>query len=223
MEIWSNTAEQSDCLHLRITRMAARNGGTEIVLTVLLSDGVHEEKREFILTVAQYADLKPAKGEIEQEFFDRLEAAATLTAAVKSGAGILAFGANSRRALILKLRRRGYSADCAEQAAELLERDGYLRETSDLVREAERDLAKMWGRKRIVEHLRSRGYDTSCAELEELFADTDFVDRCQQLISRKFGRVPQESKARQRVIASLFRYGYTMEEIRLAAGFGSEF
>lgn len=116
---------------ITVTSLAARNGGEEILVTVRLSDGEHEELRRFVLTTAQYAEMKPQKGEITEAQFDALEEAAEIGSAIRKGSGILAFGANSKRTLVQKLRRRGFDAERATAAAEYLAEHKCLDESAD--------------------------------------------------------------------------------------------
>lgn len=204
-------------MQISIRQIRAQNAGEEIVLAVYLSDGEHEERRELILTTGQYAELKPAKGEISEAFFERLESAAQLTAAIKRGSYILGYGSNSRRTLVQKLKRRGFTADQSEAAAEYLESHHCINEAADAAREAENCLRKLWGRRRIIEHLRSRGYDAeSLNSLEDVFDKVNFAANCRTLVCKRYGIVPNDRKQLQKLYAALMRYGYSMSEIRAA-------
>lgn len=200
---------------ITVTSLAARNGGEEILVTVRLSDGEHEELRRFALTTAQYAELKPQKGEITEAQFDALEEAAEIGSAIRKGSGILAFGANSKRTLVQKLRRRGFDEEHATAAAEYLAEHKCLDESSDARREAELCLKKLWGRRRILEHLCARGYGRrALADVAELLDGVDFGEQCRRLTEKRFPGKPDTPKERQKRFAALTRYGYTPDEIR---------
>jgi regulatory protein len=130
---------------------------------------------------------------------------------------ILAYGANSAQALILKLRQRGFDSEAATQAVELLRERGYLREENDAKREAERCLAKGWGRRRMEAYLRQRGYDKVAVDLAmEEWEDEDEGERCAEVARRKCRTAPADDKEKQKLIAYLIRQGYDMTTIRHA-------
>lgn len=200
---------------ITVTSLAARSGGEEILVTVRLSDGMHEELRRFALTTAQYAELKPQKGEITEAQFDALEEAAEIGSAIRKGSGILAFGANSKRTLVQKLRRRGFDEQHATAAAEYLAEHKCLDESADAGREAELCLKKLWGRRRILEHLRTRGYGRrALADVAEMLDEVDFRKQCRWLAEKRFPEKPETPAERQKRFAALSRYGYTPDEIR---------
>lgn len=204
-------------VRIAIRSLHAQGDGSEVMLRITLESGEHREDRRLTLTTEQYCALKPCRGEISEEFFETLETAAELCAALRSGENLLSFGANSVQLLTQKLMRRGFSRDVALQAAERLAEMGLINETQDLGREVQKCLRKLWGAKRISSHLWSRGFGSEAmATLPELLADVDFSANCAALIRRHYVGVPTDPDERRRMIASLSRYGYTITEIRAA-------
>ncbi len=202
---------------LEILSISALNGGSEIALTVRISDGENSEKRTLLLLTAQFAELRPEKGEISEERFDELSAAALVCSAVKRGMNILGYGACSEKNMRLKLRAKGFSPDAAESAAEYLRKLGYINEENDAAREAEKALAKGWGRRRIAAALYEKGYSESATRKSlETLEDVDFNQRCAALIQKKFKGLPEEINERKKLFAALMRYGYSASEIKNA-------
>lgn len=202
---------------ITIRSLHAQNDGAEVALRIVIENGERREERRLVLTTEQYCELKPTRGEIGEEYYDALESAAQLCAAIRAGEHLLSYGANSVRALTQKLVRRGYLHETAALAAERLADMGLIDEAGDLHRELEKCLRKLWGAKRIQAHLWSRGFGTDAmAELPELLEDIDFVANCAALIRKHYGTIPTQSDDRRRMMASLGRYGYSLSEIREA-------
>ncbi|MBQ7384642.1 MAG: regulatory protein RecX [Clostridia bacterium] len=200
-----------------VTSVSALNGGSEILLSVCISDGEHSEKRQLVLLSRQYAELRPEKGEISEERFDELSHAADICAAVKRGMNILGYGASSKKNMRLKLRSKGFSPEVSETAAEYLEELGYINEESDAEREAERCVGKYWGRRRIAAALYEKGYCEAAVRgaIDSLEA-VDFEGRCVSLIEKKFRALPEDANGRKKLFAALLRYGYSPSEIKNA-------
>ena len=202
---------------ITVRSLYAQNSGAEVALRILLENGEHREERRLILTTEQYCELKPVRGEITEEYYDTLEAAAQLCAAIRAGEHLLSYGANSERALTQKLVRRGYLHETAALAAKKLCEMGLIDEQGDLRRELEKCLRKLWGAKRIQAHLWSRGFGADAmSALPSLLDEVDFVSNCAALIRKHYGTVPNGADERRRMIASLGRYGYSLSEIRAA-------
>lgn len=197
----------------------AHNAGDSVCIGVELCDKSRNlsESRRYTVTTALFSELRVRRGTISREKLLEIEQAASLSAAWQRALSILAYGANSAHALMLKLRQRGFDAQTAERAVELIRTQGYLHEDSDARRETERCLAKGWGLRRIGQYLRQRGYDANAAaEALEALSDEDFDERCCK-VARKYCKTPpKESKQKQKVVAYLLRYGYDMDAIRHA-------
>ena len=158
-------------LKISITRLIAQNATSEISIRLLLENGEHREQRSLLITMEQYCEIQPQKGEISEETFDRLEHAAEQCRALRCGENLLSYGANSAQRLSQKLMRRGFSREVATGAAQALCEMGLIDEASDVRREVEKCLGKLWGASRIRTHLWSRGFASeSLAVLPELLA-----------------------------------------------------
>ena len=204
-------------LSIRIRSLRAQNEGSEVSLSVLLGDAEHSEQRTLVLKMEQYLELKPTRGEISEELFDRLEEAALFCSAQRCGEHLLAYGANSVQMLTRKIVQHGFSRDLALRAATSLQQKGLIDEDKDLRRETERCLRKLWGSRRISAHLWSRGFAAEALEaLPEILSEVDFAANCATLVRKHYGELPGDAEEMRRMTASLTRYGYSISEIRAA-------
>ena len=204
-------------MKITVRALQSQHDGAEVQVQVLLENGEHREQRSLLLTMEQYCELRPAKGQISEELYDRMEAASELCRALRSGENLLSYGSNSVQMLTRKLMQRGYSREVAMSAAERLASIGLIDEGRDLRREVEKCLRKLWGQKRISAHLWSRGFaGDTLSHLPELLSEVDFVAGCEALIRKHYGDVPSQPEEQKRMIASLARYGYSLSEIRAA-------
>ena len=204
-------------MKITITSISALAGGAEVSLTVRISDGERFETKTLVLLARQYAELRPAKEDIDCEKFELLLSEAEICSAVKRGMNILGYGACSEKNMALKLRSKGFSKDTAARAAEYLRQLGYINEVEDAAREAERCLKKGWGRRRIASALFEKGYSHEAAEkVLSALDEVDFSDICAQLVLKKFRGIPEDISERRKLTASLVRYGYTSGEIKNA-------
>ena len=192
--------------------------GKEVEITVETSEVYKMNTYRYTLSREAWVRLGLAEGEISREDMKELLYEEEKYRATKKAFDILAFGRNSARTLALKLRHRNFSPRIADEVSELLKEKGYIREDEDVVREAEACVKKHWGMRRILMHLHQKGYDNDAIGVaKEYLSEVDFVEVCAELIREEFGTLPKDEKERNRVIASVVRYGYSMTEIKNAA------
>lgn len=197
--------------------LRAQHDGSEMMVRVAAESPAGRETKTLVLRTEQYLTIRPEVGAISEETYERLEEAAELCAAVRAGEALLSYGSNTVAALAKKLTQRGYSRAVALAAGESLAARGLINEQSDLRREVERSLSKLWGPKRIKAHLWSRGFDAEALEaLPDILAEIDFVAVCAALIQKHYVQIPEEEAERRRMISFLSRYGYSIGEIREA-------
>ena len=202
---------------ITVRSLHAQNSGAEVSLGIVMACGEHREQKTLVLTMEQYCELKPCRGEISEEIYERLEAASRLCEALRCGENLLSYGANSVQMLTGKLVRRGFSKENAQRAAEKLQSMGLIDEAGDRRRAVEKCLRKLWGSKRIRAHLWGRGFGSEAMEgLEEILAEVDFVSNCKAMIQKHYGVIPTEIGEQRKMIASLTRYGYSLGEIKAA-------
>lgn len=202
---------------LSIKKIAAAGNADTIHIDVEIASGEHSEQRSFRILASQYALLKPSKGEISTEFYEELEEASRVCEAYGRAMNILSFGQNTAHTLALKLRRRGFDAETAEKAVAMICEKGYLSEEDDLRRDIEHCIGKRWGSRRIIAHLRSRGYDDETLSLaDDELEKVDFGEICLELLRNRIDEIQRDPRERQKLVAFLSRYGYSMSEIRYA-------
>lgn len=202
---------------ITVRALRAQHDGAEVLVQVILDNGEHREQKSLPLTMEQYCTIKPQKGVISEELYERIEEASQLCLALRSGESLLSYGSNSVQRLSRKLMQRGYSRDVAAEAARRLEETGLINEAEDVRREVERCLRKLWGEKRITAHLWSKGFAREALQdVPALLSEVDFVKNCTALIRKKYGEIPKDPDEFRRMTASLARSGYSIGQIREA-------
>ncbi len=201
-----------------ILSVSARNED-EIAVTFEIKDGEHTQRESFIISATLFADMHLSVGECDRERFDAVCEAAELYRAKKRGLNILGYGASSEKGLAHKLMSKGFSKATAERAVAELSAEGYINADADACREAEKGLAKLWGKKRIAATLYQKGYSDSSVK-RAIFAledgGVDFSELCAERLRRTVDELPRDPKEKQKLIASLIRYGFSSDEIREA-------
>jgi SOS response regulatory protein OraA/RecX len=204
-------------MKIEITSASARDCGAYVSVRAKLSDGSNFEIRELLLLASQYAELGVTIGEIDCEVFDALVSRSELCAAYLRGVAVLGYGAHSKKELARKLCQKGVTREMANGAAEMLERAGYINESDDAARLAERATKKYWGRRRISSELYARGYDADAVSSAlETLEDVDFSRLCEEYIRKKYKEIPDDQNSRKKLFSALLRMGYTSSEIKEA-------
>ena len=97
--------------------------------------------------------------EIDEDVFRLLSAFEEYNRAKKKALNILAFGDNSKKALITKLSRAGISRAVAERVLAELEERGYINEERQLLRIIENEVnLNLHGARKIIARLYPKGY-----------------------------------------------------------------
>ena len=214
---WQDTRSCSLPFTITIRSLRAQHDGAEVLVGVLLESGVNKEQKTLPLTAEQYYELKPCKGQITEEQYERLEEASQLCLALRCGEHLLSYGANSIQTLAHKISQRGYSREISSLAAQKLGDMGLIDEKKDVRREVEKCLKKLWGAKRINAHLWSKGFaNESLEEVPAILEEVDFCANCAALIRKHYASVPSDRDEFRRMTASLARYGYSINEIKAA-------
>ncbi len=201
-----------------VLSVSARQGDG-IAVAFEIRDGEKLQKECFIISAAAFADMGLCVGECDRDRFDAVCEAAELYSAKKRGLNILGYGACSETGLCRKLVSKGISKETAKKAVAELAAEGYINADADAHREAEKCVAKLWGRKRIAVTLRQKGYsDESVRSALYALEDSgvDFAELCGERLSRTVSELPSDPKEKQKIIASLMRYGFSITEIKEA-------
>lgn len=206
---------------VRITSLCAINSGEEIKVTFeTVGDGTEQICREsFIISSRQYLVLGLSKGECTTEVYDTVAHLSEVWGAVRRGTALLAYGACSEKALRVKLVSKGFDREVAAEAVEELTSLGLMCPLDDALREAQRQCAKLWGKKRIAAELYAKGYssDTVAYALDALEkSGIDYAENCRALIKKRYGKPPEDISDKKKMYDALVRYGYTSSQIREA-------
>ena len=208
-------------MNIEVIALVAQNGGAETSVSIELSDGIHTELQKHTILTKQYAALRIKKGEINTERYEEIARAADICTAYKKGLSLLSYSSSSQKNLHYKLKSRGFSDEIASEAIEMLISERYVDEESSCTREAQRCIQKLWGKKRIVSHLYTKGFDQKAVAnaLDEL-QNVDYVENCKRLLLRDHKRqikaIKEDSSQLSKLIASLYRMGYSFSEIKSA-------
>ena len=192
-------------------------GGEEVSVVFELRNGEHSQKESFLLSVAQVADFRLCVGTCDRACYENVEYAARLHTAEKRALQILSYGSCSEKMLCRKLAMKGIDREIAEETVFSLCERGLLDSSASAVREVEKGIAKLWGRKRIVAALYEKGYsDRTVKEAMSTLSEVDEVELCVRRIEKQTGEIPADPLARRKLIASLERYGFSSSQIREA-------
>ena len=202
-----------------ITSISAGVNIGEIIVTFDLRDGDKRCTSKFLISDGAYTELSLSVGLSTKYVYDALEQEAKIYAAYKKALNMLSFSSSSKRALKLKLVKRGCEPEISALALERLEENGLLREDDFAIREGEKCLEKLWGEMRIRAHLKEKGYsDEVVSRVFFAFEDigVDFAENCLSLLEKKYSHLPKDKKELQKIAASLMRYGYSLSQIKQA-------
>ena len=199
-------------------RSISRSSDGRVSVKIRIPSESGGEMAEFILLEELFVDLGIEKGEAPAEMLGDIRFWSSVTAAYISACASFACSQSSLRALWLKLvQKKGFDRDVATEAIEILRSRGYVNEGQIALRRAELCLDKGWGRSRILMQLRSDGFPDFAIELaREFLEESDQAQRCAALIKKKYGELPTDRHAREKIYASLARMGYSSADIRQA-------
>ena len=202
---------------VEIKSITAANGGAQVRLSLEMRDGEHVQRQALTLLTCQYAAIRPQKGEISQQTYERIARQAQICEAVMRGMGMLGYGACSEKGLARKLQSRGYESGVAKAAAAYLVRNGYICEESDAEREAERCVKKLWGRNRIASFLLEKGYaqEAVSAAIDGI-PDSVLQENCVAAARKRFASMPQTPAEKKKAYDALSRLGFSSAQIRTA-------
>ena len=190
-----------------------------MLLTLRISDGNgNKETRKILLFTAQYLELGLRKGQsIDEDAFDELERLSRECVAIRKGSDLLSYSSSSRRRLAQRLRSKGIDRESAESAVSHLQNIGAINEELDADRQVDLCIGKLWGKKRIYADLIAKGYEKE--HIENALANItkeQMIENCVLLLQKKHKTIPDDPAVRKKIVGSLARYGYTLDEIKRA-------
>lgn len=209
-------------MKITIEKITPVREGEAVLLKINLTDGINIEQTGGEVASDLFFDMgfpmSAGDGfEISREKYEALEEAMILTSAIKKGAELIGFAQNTKKGLISKLMHRGFSKEISLRAADYLENVGYIDErgqAEQLFSElAER---RLYGSSRIKNELYRKGFSEKAINAA-MQSELDFDTICAERIERTVNVVDLADKAkRQRIIASLMRYGFSVQNIKNA-------
>ena len=128
---------------------------------------------------------------------------------------LLSFGDKSRKALLFKLKTKGFDKELCEAALEVLENSGLINDESLCARKLE-SIAKsrLYGPRRLKSELLSKGFSSDIIDDAFDSVDLDFDDLLEQLITKLIrGNMPETDKELLSLKNKLVRYGYDYSSI----------
>ena len=210
---------------IEIKRKTLREDG-RVCLDIEVSNGRQSERVRLCILYELLEDTDFPVGKISGEQMGELEFLSEVSAAYGSACASFAYAPGSLRALWLKLvQKKGFSRDAADRAIELVRERGFVDEEQIALRRAELCVGKKWGRTRIMMQLRRDGFEDGAlsAVRDYLDQDVDFVSNCAALILKKYGGIPDDRRAREKIYASMSGMGYMGEQIKRAMRYIEEF
>lgn len=210
-------------MRISVYKILALGNGEEAEISLEISNGKESQFIKGKVSASMFSSLHlPTVLKnpiwIEREQCEEILRAMKLYAAIKKGLDLLGYAKNTAKSLKEKLKTRGYPSEIAEEAVSYLIEKGYIRENEDAILFAE-TLAKkkLYGRKRIQTELFHKGFSEDVIrEALELY-EIDFSEICLKRIRAMGGiEIFETPEKRNKSVASLFRYGFSSEDIREA-------
>ncbi len=209
-------------MKITIEKITPVREGEAVLLKITLTDGINTEQTGGEIASDLFFDMgfpmSAGDGiEISREKFEALEDAEALTSAIKKGAELIGFAQNTKKGLISKLIRRGFSKDISFRAADYLENAGYINEreqAEQLLSElAER---RLYGMSRIKNELYRKGFSDEAINAA-MQSEPDFDAICAERMERtvNISDFADREKCRK-ITASLMRYGFSVRNIKNA-------
>ncbi len=201
---------------IRIVSLVSSDSG-KVKARVLIENEAGSESMEFSLLCEFVTELGLSIGDIDGDTASEIERYAEVTRAYASACSSLAFADSSCRALERKLIQKGFDRDIAEGAISVVLSRGLVDENNIVESRIRIFLGKRWGKARIVAKLREEGFCNSAIKHAVLcLSEVDFVELCKEHLGRKYSAIPSDCREREKMYASLARYGYSSSEIREA-------
>ncbi len=195
----------------------SRRADATVLVAAELRYGDECEPAEFVILDELFSSLDVCAGETDGEILCMLERYAEVTSAYMSACASFAYAPSSLRALYIKLVGKGFSREASADAVNIVRARGFVDEEAIAHRRAELMLKKLWGRGRILRKLRDEGFpDDAVLGVASKLEDVDFADKCASLIRKKYSCLPNDRRERDRMCASLSRFGYSSAEIKKA-------
>ncbi|MBQ3792513.1 MAG: RecX family transcriptional regulator [Clostridia bacterium] len=141
----------------------------------------------------------------------------SLSRCISRAMKILSSSDHSVNQLKKKLQEYDFSEETVEKALSYVVEKGYVNENQQAMRLTENYIRhKFWGKKRIIAELLMRGYGKeSVIYALSRVSEKAYMRSLHALLDRKYSLIESEDD-KNRLFASLFRFGYSLSEIERA-------
>ena len=183
---------------------------------VSLSDGTHEERKEFLVFRYFCRDLPDAGESLSEERYEAIWSADESSRAAIQAVTFLAYRDRTARELEGKLREKNYSKEACAAAVRFAVEKRYIREDEQLERMMHQLCeVKRYGIRRIRQEVYARRFDrdTVSAHFDRIAEELDF----EEALAERIRALPDgalEGERRKKTVSSLLRYGFSYEEIQ---------
>ena len=172
---------------------------------------------EMLVSNEQYERFDIEEGEvIDDEHFLKIREEMLFDNARRTAFSILSCGENNKKTLINKLQARGYSYELCKNIAIYMEHRGYIDEKKQIKLLCQNYLKKKYGKLKIINELVSHGYLREDVQdfVKKNLDKVDFADNCAYIIENKFMPLKNDPEEIKKMMGTLLRYGYNINEIK---------
>lgn len=189
-----------------------------IYVIVKLCDGSGKIRRlQYPMLCKFVSELQLSRGFADEEMLDMIYKYSEISCAYLKACRLLGYSACSVLGLKRKLREKGFSAEAAHAAVNMVCDMGLIDEEAFATREAEICLDKYWGERSIISKLREKGFGKDAIQsVSDMLLFYDFDKRCLHAARKKFGTKPLSNQDYSRAYGSLARLGYSGSQINYA-------
>ena len=132
---------------------------------------------------------------------------------------LLSYSDYTEKRMREKLTSSGFSKEITEEVIFYLNERGYIDEVKFLKNFCSYCVEKkLYGKRKLVAAINEKGFDREIVEeeLEDILSEFDFVETCKKHIEKAKRVDLSDRVAREKLIASLSRKGFSLSEIKEA-------
>lgn len=192
-----------------------------VIVKIPLENG-KVQKEQYPMLCKYVSELQLSRGFADEELVEKIVRYSEISCAYFKACRLLGYSACSVAGLTRKLREKGFSAEAAHVAVNMICDKGLIDEESFAIREAELCLNKYWGERRIISKLIEKGFSSdSISSVRDFLLFYDFNKRCLKVAKKKFPS-PLLCEDYSKAYGSLARLGYSGSQINYALGILSD-
>ncbi|MBQ6893727.1 MAG: RecX family transcriptional regulator [Clostridia bacterium] len=169
-------------------------------------------KNTYTVSAEFFLESGIVKGAASKDILYDIKEEEKLYSARRTAIRILSSGQCSAKRLYEKLRRRGFTHECAKNASDYVLEKGYIDEQWQIESYLKELVEKKYiGRRKILPMLVAKGYssDKILSVLDERYTDDDFKAARQSFLVKKFGKAkPETYEEAEEMKKALYKQGY---------------